>query len=95
MSEFNTVKFLSDESLIADPYEYIAERRARCPLNLDPEQRLLAVTGYDAAMAVYRDAQGFSACNAVIGPFAPLPFEPDRRRHHRTDRRAPRRHAVR
>lgn len=78
MSEFNTMEFLSDKALIADPYDYIAERRAQCPLNPDPDQRLLAVTGYDTAIAVYRDAQGFSACNAVIGPFAPLPFEPER-----------------
>jgi cytochrome P450 len=77
MSEFNTMEFLSDESLIADPYGYIAERRAQCPLNRDPDQHLLAITGYDAAMAVYQDSQRFSACNTVIGPFAPLPFEPD------------------
>lgn len=76
MSEFNTMEFLSDPDLIVDPYPYIAERRSQCPVSPDPDQGLLAVTGYDATMAVYKDTEGFSACNTVAGPFAPLPFTP-------------------
>ena len=77
MSEFNTMEFLSDPNLIADPYEYLAGLRADCPVSIDPAQGgLTLVTGYDATMGVYKDTDGFSACNAVIGPFAPLPFEP-------------------
>ena len=76
MSEFDTLKFFSDESLIVDPYRYYAEQRSQCPVSFDSKQGLLAVTGYDEAVAVYRDAAGFSACNSVVGPFAGLPFEP-------------------
>lgn len=77
MSEFNTMEFLSDPELIVDPYRYIAERRAECPVSRDSSQGLLAPIGYDAALAVYKDVEGFSTCNTVAGPFAPLPFEPE------------------
>lgn len=78
MRNFNTMEFLSDPDLIVDPYEYIAERRAECPVSPDPDQGgMLAVLGYDATMAVYKDVEGFSACNTVAGPFAPLPFTPE------------------
>jgi cytochrome P450 len=76
MGEFNTTAFFSDESLLVDPYSYYAEHRSQCPVSFDSQQGILAVTGYDEAMEVYRDVAGFSACNAVIGPFVGLPFEP-------------------
>jgi len=77
MSEFKTIEFLSDEKLIVDPYGYIAERRAQCPMNRDSDQGLVAALGYDAALAVYRDAEGFSACNGTAEPFLELPFKPE------------------
>lgn len=76
MTGFDTLKFFSDEALVVDPYQYYAEQRSRCPVSLDDQQGILAVTGYDQAVSVYRDATNFSACNAVIGPMVPLPFEP-------------------
>lgn len=76
MGEFDTIKFFSDESLIIDPYQYYDEQRSQCPVSFDPQQKIMAVTGYDEAAAVYRDVGSFSACNSVIGPVAGLPFEP-------------------
>src|SRR3954468_1450295 len=37
------------------------------------------ITGYEEAMAFYRDTERFSSCNTVIGPFAqfPVPLEGD------------------
>lgn len=75
MSDFDSNDFFSNESLIVDPYRYYAEQRSQCPVSVDRNQGLMAVTGYDAATAVYRDAGEFSACNAVIGPFGGLAFE--------------------
>ena len=75
MGEFDTTAFFTDESLLVDPYSYYAQHRSQCPVSFDPQQGILAVTGYDQAMEVYRDVAGFSACNAVIGPFAGLPFD--------------------
>jgi cytochrome P450 len=76
MTEFDTLKFFSDPSLVIDPYKYYAEKRSECPVQFDPRQGIMAVTGYDEAVSVYRDTEAFSACNAVIGPMLGLPFEP-------------------
>jgi cytochrome P450 len=76
MTEFDTLEFFSDASLVIDPYKYYAEKRSQCPVQFDPRQGIMAVTGYDEAVSVYRDVAAFSACNAVIGPMVGLPFEP-------------------
>lgn len=77
MVDFDSNRFFTDESLIADPYGYYAEQRSQCPVRVDPGNGMVAVTGYDETMAVYVDADHFSACTAVLGPFAGLPFEPE------------------
>jgi cytochrome P450 len=38
---------------------------------------VVAVTGYAEVLAAFKDTDSFSACNAIGGPFPPLPFEPD------------------
>ena len=76
MSGFDSNDFFTDEALIIDPYAYYAKQRSQCPVAVDPSNGIMAVTGYEAAMSVYRDVAGFSACNTVLGPFTPLPFEP-------------------
>ena len=76
MTEFDTLAFFSDESMVIDPYKYYAEQRSKCPVQFDAQRGIMAVTGYDEAVAVYRDAADFSACNTVIGPMVSLPFEP-------------------
>lgn len=76
MSPFDSNEFFTNEALIDDPYRYYAEQRSVCPVRVDPNNGIVAVTGYEAAMSVYKNLEGFSACNAVLGPFAPLPFEP-------------------
>jgi cytochrome P450 len=76
VTEFDTLKFFSDASMVIDPYSYYARQRSHCPVQLDARQNIMAVTGYDEAASVYRDTADFSACNAVIGPMLGLPFEP-------------------
>jgi cytochrome P450 len=76
VSEFDSNEFFTNEALIDHPYGYYAEQRSVCPVRVDPSNGIVAVTGYEAAMSVYKDIEGFSACNAVLGPFVPLPFEP-------------------
>src|SRR5262245_55979963 len=76
MTGFDMQRFFADESMVVDPYTYYAEQRSRCPVQFDAGQNIMAVTGYDEAVSVYRDASNFSACNAVIGPMLGLPFEP-------------------
>ncbi|OBJ30187.1 cytochrome [Mycobacterium colombiense] len=75
MSEFESVDFFTDVSLIPDPYPYFDHLRARCPVLPRPEQGVMAVTGHSEALAVYKDP-AFSSCVSVAGPFSGLPFEP-------------------
>jgi cytochrome P450 len=78
-SDWETIDFFGDESLIADPYPYFEQLRSACPVLGLPHLGVVAVTGYDEATDVYRDTDTFSSCNAVVGPFAafPVPLEGD------------------
>lgn len=76
MSEFESVDFFTDLSLISDPYPYFDHLRARCPVLSRPDQGVTAITGHSEALAVYRDP-AFSSCVSVAGPFSGLPFEPE------------------
>jgi cytochrome P450 len=79
MGDWKTIDFFNDPSLVEDPYPYFDDLRRECPvLELD-HLGVVAVTGYDEIGEVYRDAEAFSSCNSVIGPFAafPVPLEGD------------------
>jgi cytochrome P450 len=78
-TDFEQVDFFSDETLNEDPYPYFEHLRSKCPVTSIAHHDVLAVTGYDAAADVYRDADTFSSCNSVVGPFAtfPVPLEGD------------------
>jgi cytochrome P450 len=77
--EYDYVDFFSDESLVEDPYPYFEHLRSVCPVTPIANHGVLAVSGYEEATDIYRDAETFSSCNSVIGPFAtfPVPLEGD------------------
>src|SRR3954454_5090436 len=79
MSTHQTIDFFSDPSLVEDPYPYFDELRDASPVLALPHLGVVAVTGYDEAVEVYRDPETFSSCNSVVGPFAtfPVPLEGD------------------
>ena len=79
MTDWQTIDFFNDQSLVEDPYPYFDQLRAECPVLQLPHLGVVAVTGYDEAMDVYRDTDTFSSCNSVVGPFAqfPVPLEGD------------------
>ncbi len=79
MSDWESIDFFSDASLLEDPYPYFDELRAVCPVLPLPHHGVVAVTGYEEVGEVYRDVETFSSCNSVIGPFAtfPVPLEGD------------------
>ena len=78
-SDWETIDFFNDESLVEDPYPYFEQLRSQCPVLPLPHLGVVAVTGYDEATDVYREVDTFSSCNAVVGPFAafPVPLEGD------------------
>jgi cytochrome P450 len=79
VSDWQTIDFFTDESLVDDPYPYFDALRSQCPVLPLPHLGVVAVTGYDELGDIYRDTDSFSSCNSVIGPFAvfPVPLEGD------------------
>src|SRR6185436_2279902 len=75
VSDFETVDYFVDPSLVPDPYEYFEYLRSVGPVVALPSRGVVAVTGLDEALAVYRDPDTFSSCNAVAGPFPRRAFE--------------------
>ena len=76
MDSDESIDYFTDEGIRTDPYPYFDQLRARCPVLPGAVEGVTVVTGYAEAMATYK-SPALSACNAVVGPFAPLPFEPE------------------
>jgi cytochrome P450 len=76
MTNFDAVDFFTDESLVGDPYPYFDHLRSKCPVAASTPFNVVAVTGYDEALSIYKDPS-FSSCNSLAGPFSGLPFGPD------------------
>ncbi|KRE34880.1 cytochrome [Mycobacterium sp. Soil538] len=77
MSDFETIDYFTDPSLVPDPHPYFDHLRSKCPIVREPNYGVLAVTGYEEAATVLKDADTFSSCISVAGPFPPLPFTPE------------------
>jgi cytochrome P450 len=72
------VDWFTDPSVVDDPYPYYRYlREERGPVWIEPLHGVAVVTGHDEALAVYRDHETYSSCNAVAGPFGGLPVMPD------------------
>ena len=69
--------FFRDERLIGDPYPYFDALRSRCPVTREDHHGVMMVTGWDEAVQVYNEADTFSSCISVTGPFPgfPVPLE--------------------
>lgn len=74
ITDYSEVNFFTDPHVAHDPYPYYEYLRGQCPVAHVPSSGVVAVTGYDALVAVYRDSATFSAVNSSLGPF-PLPFD--------------------
>ena len=80
MTDFESVDYFTDESLVPDPYPYFDHLRSKCPVTQATPFNVLAVTGYEEALAVYKDP-AFSSCVSVAGPFSGCRSARRRRRH--------------
>ena len=68
-TDYDTIDFFTDMSLVDDPFPYFDHLRAKCPVAHLPHHGVIGVTGYDEAHEVLRKNELFSSCNAVTGPF--------------------------
>ena len=74
--DYEAVDYFTDPALVPDPHPYFDYLRGIGPVVKEPHHGVVAVTGYDEAMALYKNVDSYSSCIAVGGPFPPLPFEP-------------------
>jgi len=77
MTDFDTVDYFTDPSLVPDPHPYFDHLRSKCPVVKEPHYGVLAVTGFEEATTILKENDAFSSCIAVAGPFPPLPFTPE------------------
>jgi cytochrome P450 len=77
VSDDDTADFFKSGALIQDPYPYFDQLRAQCPVQREPHQNVVMITGYEEALEVYRDTERFSSATSVTGPFPgfPVPIE--------------------
>ncbi|WP_166905559.1 cytochrome P450 [Mycobacterium sp. DL440] len=76
-TNFDTVDYFTDQSLVPDPHPYFDHLRSKCPVVKEPNYGVMAITGFEEATTVLKDTNLFSSCIAVAGPFPPLPFTPE------------------
>jgi cytochrome P450 len=79
VNDFKAVDFFLGRELLDDPYPYFDALRAQCPVAREDHHGVYMVTGYDEALEVLNDAERFSSCTSVTGPFPgfPVPLEGD------------------
>src|ERR1700749_4034206 len=77
MSDFDSIDFFTDQSLVPDPHPYFDYLRSQNPVLRLPHYGVVAITGYAEATEVYKNPETFSNIVALGGPFPPLPFQPE------------------
>ena len=77
--DMTSVDFFRDNRLVDDPYPFYAALRDKCPVSREDHYGVTMVTGWQEAVDVYNDAESFSSCISVTGPFPgfPVPLEGD------------------
>ena len=77
--DLTSVDFFRDSRLTDDPYRFYEALRNKCPVSREDHYGVTMVTGWQEAVDVYNDAETFSSCISVTGPFPgfPVPLEGD------------------
>jgi cytochrome P450 len=77
--DLTAVDFFRDGRLVDDPYRFYEALRNKCPVSPEDHYGVTMVTGWQEAVDVYNDAETFSSCISVTGPFPgfPVPLKGD------------------
>lgn len=78
MTESATTDVFESDEIAQRPFDYFEHLRAEGPITPLGYRNVIAVTGYDEGVAIYKDDIHFSAINTVTGPFLPLDYDPSR-----------------
>lgn len=68
MNDFDDFDFFTDPTLVPNPHPYFDYLRAQGPVVREPHHGVVAVTGYDEAMALYKDVDSFPAASRWAAP---------------------------
>lgn len=71
--DLTAVDFFRDSRLTDDPYTFYEALRNKCPVAKEDHYGVTMVTGWQEAVDVYNDADTFSSCISVTGPFPGFP----------------------
>jgi cytochrome P450 len=77
MSDFETIDYFTDLSLIDDPYPFFRHLRKQGEIVELPTYGVLAVIGHPEGFDVLRRHDDFSSITTASGPIPPIPFEPE------------------
>ncbi|MCV7078988.1 cytochrome P450 [Mycobacterium szulgai] len=79
VNDFTEMDFFRDARLVDNPYPYYEALRQRCPVTKEGHYGVTMVTGWEEAVGVLNDAETFSSCISVTGPFPgfPVPLDGD------------------
>ena len=77
--DLTSVNFFRDSRLTDDPFPFYEALRNKSPVTREDHYGVTMVTGWQEAVDVYNDAESFSSCISVSGPFPgyPVPLEGD------------------
>src|SRR5947209_9112491 len=73
VNDFTEMDFFRDSRLVEDPYPYYDALRQQCPVTRENHYGVTMVTGWEDAVGVLNDAETFSSCISVTGPFPGFP----------------------
>lgn len=76
MTDFSQTDIYTDVSLVDNPWPYFEYLREQGPITRLPHRNVLAVTGFEEALAIYADPESLSSVNSVTGPIPDLSFTP-------------------
>lgn len=76
LSDYDAIDYFNELGLVEDPHPYFEYLRSKGPAVYLPQHNVVAVTSYDEGLAILRNEEVFSSANSALGPFPPLPFEP-------------------
>ena len=76
MKNMDEIDIFTDLDLVADPYPYLEFLRGKGVASRVPGYKVVAVTGYDEGLAVFRDEDTYSSIVAHGGALFPFNFTP-------------------
>jgi len=78
MTDLAAADVFNDNDIAQKPFDYFEALRAKGPITPLGFRNVIAVTGYDEGVAIYKDDIHFSAINTVTGPYLPMDYDSSR-----------------